>query len=105
MLSGATATFTCSTAPLFSCHVNEYVLQGLPGQREGEPMFEGSQEAKSSASMGMWTGVGVVALAISIGGYMFIAKAKSTKPVPVAASQPAQPTGPADVESRCGAVV
>src|SRR5690349_2052493 len=34
-LCGATATFTCSTSPLFSCHVNEYVLQGLPGQREG----------------------------------------------------------------------
>jgi len=46
--------------------------------------------------MGMWTGVGVVGLAISIGGYLLIAKAKSTKPVPVAASQPAQPTGPAD---------
>jgi hypothetical protein len=57
-------------------------------------MFDASQEAKSSASMGMWTGVGVVALAISIGGYMFIAKAKSTKPGPVAAAQ--QPAGPAD---------
>ena len=41
----------------------------------------------------MWTGVGVVALAIGIGGYMFVSKAKSTKPVPVAA---AQPTGLAD---------
>src|SRR5437868_9887547 len=53
--------------------------QGLPGQREGEPMFDGSQEAKSSASMGMWTGVGVFALALAIGGYMFISKAKSAK--------------------------
>jgi hypothetical protein len=59
-------------------------------------MFEGSQEAKSSASMGMWTGVGVVALAISIGGYMFISKAKSTKPGPLVAAEAAQPTGPAD---------
>jgi hypothetical protein len=59
-------------------------------------MFEGSQEAKSSASMGMWTGVGVVALAISIGGYMFISKAKSTKPGPLVVAQAAQPTGPAD---------
>src|SRR5690348_18386670 len=49
----------------------EYVLQGLPGQREGERMFEGSHEEKSAATMGMWTGVGVVALAIGIGGYMF----------------------------------
>jgi hypothetical protein len=59
-------------------------------------MFEGSQEAKTSASMGMWTGVGVVALAIGIGGYMFVSKAKSTKIVPVAAAQAVQPTGPAD---------
>jgi hypothetical protein len=59
-------------------------------------MFEGSQEAKSSASMGMWTGVGLVALAISIGGYMFVSKAKSTKVNPIVAAQPAQPTGPAD---------
>ena len=59
-------------------------------------MFEGSQEAKSTASMGMWTGVGVVALAIGIGGYVFVSKAKSTKLVPVANIQAAQPTGPAD---------
>ena len=59
-------------------------------------MFEGSQEAKSTASMGMWTSVGVVALAIGIGGYMFIAKAKSTKPVPATATPSAQPSGPAD---------
>jgi len=59
-------------------------------------MFEGSQEAKTSAHMGMWTSVAVAALAISIGGYMFIAKAKSTKPVAVVAGQAAQPTGPAD---------
>lgn len=59
-------------------------------------MFEGSHEEKSTATMGMWTGVGVVALAIGIGGYMFVSKAKSTKPVPAAAAQAAQPTGPAD---------
>ena len=59
-------------------------------------MFEGSHEAKTTASMGMWTGVGVVALVIGIGGYMFVSKAKSTKPNPVVASQAAQPTGPAD---------
>jgi len=59
-------------------------------------MFEGSHEEKSAATMGMWTGVGVVALAIGIGGYMFVSKAKSTKPIPVAAAQAAQPTGPAD---------
>lgn len=59
-------------------------------------MFEGSHEAKSTASMGMWTGVGVVALAIGIGGYMFVSKAKSTKLVPAAAVQAPQPTGPAD---------
>lgn len=46
--------------------------------------------------MGMWTGVGVVALAIGIGGYMFVSKGKSTKLVPVAATQATQPTGPAD---------
>ena len=56
-------------------------------------MFEGSQEEKTTASMGMWTGVGVVALAIGIGGYMFVSKAKSAKPGPLVA---AQPTGPAD---------
>ena len=59
-------------------------------------MFEGSQEEKSAATMGMWTGVGVVALAIAIGGYVFVSKAKSGKPGPVVAAQPAQPTGPAD---------
>jgi len=59
-------------------------------------MFDGSQEAKSSASMGMWTGVGVFALALAIGGYMFISKAKSAKLGPVVAAQAAQPTGPAD---------
>jgi hypothetical protein len=58
-------------------------------------MFDESQEAKSPASMGMWTGVAVVALALGIGGYMFISKAKATKPTPVVAA-PAQPTGPAD---------
>ena len=59
-------------------------------------MFEGSHEEKSTATMGMWTGVGVVALAIGIGGYMFVSKAKSGKPGPVVAAQAAQPTGPAD---------
>lgn len=59
-------------------------------------MFEGSHEEKTTAATGMWTGVGVVALAIGIGGYMFIAKAKSTKPGPVTAAPAAQPTGPAD---------
>lgn len=57
-------------------------------------MFDESQE-KSSASMGMWTGVAVVALALGIGGYVFISKAKATKPTPAMAA-PAQPAGPAD---------
>lgn len=59
-------------------------------------MFEGSQEEKSTATMGMWTGVGLVALAIAIGGYVFVSKAKSAKPGPAAAAQAAQPTVPAD---------
>lgn len=59
-------------------------------------MFEGSQEEKSPATMGMWTGVGVVALAIAVGGYVFVSKAKSGKPGPVVAAQAAQPAGPAD---------
>lgn len=59
-------------------------------------MFEGSQEEKSTATMGMWTGVGLVALAIAIGGYVFVSKAKSAKPGPAVAAQAAQPTVPAD---------
>lgn len=59
-------------------------------------MFEGSQEEKSTATMGMWTGVGLVALAIAIGGYVFVSKAKSAKPGSAAAAQAAQPTVPAD---------
>jgi len=46
--------------------------------------------------MGMWAGVAVVAAAIGFGGYMFVSKAKSTRPSPVAAAAPAQPAGPAD---------
>lgn len=59
-------------------------------------MFEGSQEEKSTATMGMWTGLGLVALAIAIGGYVFVSKAKSAKLGPAVAAQAAQPTGPAD---------
>ena len=46
--------------------------------------------------MGMWAGVAVVAAAIGFGGYMFVSKAKSSKPIPVVSAAPAQPAGPAD---------
>lgn len=73
-----------------------YVLQGLPGRSVGELMFEDSQEAKTSgASKGLWIGFAIIVLAIALGGYMFISRAKAHKPGPVAV-QAAQPSGPAD---------
>lgn len=58
-------------------------------------MFEASEEAKTSgASKGLWIVFAVVVLAIAVGGYLFISKAKASKPSPVVAA--ATPTGPAD---------
>jgi uncharacterized protein (UPF0333 family) len=58
-------------------------------------MFEASEEAKTSgASKGLWIVFAVVVLAIAVGGYLFISKAKASKPSPVLAA--ATPTGPAD---------
>lgn len=58
-------------------------------------MFEASEEAKTSgASKGLWIVFAVVVLAIAVGGYLFISKAKASKPSPVVAA--AAPTGPAD---------
>ncbi len=60
-------------------------------------MFNESQEAKTSgASKGLWIIFAVVVLAIGLGGYLFISKAKSNKPSPVAATAAAQPVGNAD---------
>jgi hypothetical protein len=59
-------------------------------------MFEGSEGTKSSASMGVWAGFAVIAAAIAFGGYVFISKAKASKPSPVAAAASAQPVGNAD---------
>ena len=59
-------------------------------------MFEGTEEAKTSgASKGLWIVFAVVVLAIAVGGYLFISKAKLSKPSPVVAAA-APPTGPAD---------
>jgi hypothetical protein len=80
----------------FPVTANEYVLQGLPGQSEGERMFEASQEAKTSASMGMWTGLAVVTVAIGFGSFLFISKGKANKQSPVVAAAPARPVGNAD---------
>ena len=44
-------------------------------------MFEASEEAKTSgASKGLWIVFAVVVLAIAVGGYLFIYKAKTSKP-------------------------
>ena len=57
-------------------------------------MFEATQKAKASgASKGLWIVFAVVVVAIAVGGYLFISKAKATKPLPVMA---AAPTGLAD---------
>lgn len=66
------------------------------GGVRGELMFQESQETSTSgASKGLWAGFGVVVVAIALGGYMFISKAKGSKPIPVVAAA-AQPSGPAD---------
>ncbi|HEY6946958.1 MAG TPA: hypothetical protein VI431_17600 [Candidatus Acidoferrum sp.] len=60
-------------------------------------MFEESQEAKPSAvGKGLWIGFAVVVVAIAVGGYVFISKAKANKPTPIATAAAAQPSGPAD---------
>jgi hypothetical protein len=60
-------------------------------------MFEDSQETKTSAvPKSLWVGFAVVIVAIAVGGYLFISKAKAGKLTPVAAAAPTQPTGPAD---------
>jgi hypothetical protein len=60
-------------------------------------MFEESQEPKPSAvSKSLWAAFAVVVIAIAVGGYLFISKAKANKPSPVVAAAPAQPSGPAD---------
>jgi len=61
-------------------------------------MFEDSQETKpSAASKGLWVGFAAIVIAIAVGGYFFISKAKASKPTPVSAAAPVQPpSGPAD---------
>lgn len=59
-------------------------------------MFDATQEAKTSgASKGLWIVFAVVVVAIAVGGYLFIFKAKASKPLPVVAAA-APPTGRAD---------
>lgn len=59
-------------------------------------MFEANEGGKTSvASKGLWIAFAVVVLAIAVGGYLFISKAKASKPSPVVAAA-APPTGPAD---------
>ena len=59
-------------------------------------MFDATQEAKTSgASKGLWIVFAVVVVAIAVGGYLFISKAKTSKPLPVVAAA-APPTGRAD---------
>ena len=58
-------------------------------------MFEATQEAKASgASKGLWIVFAVVVVAIAVGGYLFISRAKASKSSPVVAAAP--PAGPAD---------
>lgn len=59
-------------------------------------MFDAAEKAKTSgASKGLWIVFAVVVLALAVGGYLFISKAKASRPSPVVAAA-APPTGPAD---------
>lgn len=59
-------------------------------------MFEATQEAKpSGASKGLWIVFAVIVVAIAVGGYLFISKAKASKPSAVVTAG-VPPTGPAD---------
>jgi hypothetical protein len=96
-LFGATATFTCRTAFAAFLSPGMSTPAGIGGAELGGRMFEDSQEPKpSAASKGLWVAFAVVVIAIAIGGYLFISKAKANKPTPVAAAASVQPTGPAD---------
>ena len=59
-------------------------------------MFEATQEAKASgASKGLWIVFAVVVVAIAVGGYLYISRAKASRSSPVVAAA-APPAGPAD---------
>src|SRR5438874_13565476 len=65
-------------------------------RRHTRSLRDWSSDVCSSDLKGLWIAFAVVVLAIALGGYLFISKAKANKPSLAVAAASAQPVGNAD---------